>query len=202
MRKIIVATVLALMLVVSAAVPAFADEYAEVTVTATPLYLAITSTGASSWAINDLGTGEESGKGVIKTSAIYYTKAVNDGDDTTPPGATVASGDCIFQVTNDASASVCDLVVTWSDFSLGGANMLNSDDGSTDATHFSGYVWYEGMLYANKVKAKTTGSVKMYTVGLVAGGTLNWGAEIETQTGGWTSTSPSESTLTITAVAH
>lgn len=200
MRRIIVSVVLALVLVTSAAVPAFAADYADVTVTATPLYLSITNltddTGTT-WLINGID-----GTGLIDPSTIYYAKG--GANETTAPSATVLGTECYFTVTNATGASACDLVVTWGSFTGGGANMTNTDtDGSNGATSYGAFCWYEGMTtYASsKVVVKSTGSATMYTAGLAAEGTLKWGVEIETQDNGWSSGVSSTSTLTITAIA-
>ena len=208
MRKILVSAVLALVLVTSAAVPAFAADYADVTVTATPLYLSITNTNDDTnnlWTINNLGTGSESGKGVILTNTTYYANPIDDDHDTTAPNNTsVIDTECYFIVTNVAGASPCDLVITWGTFSGGGANMTNSDAGTNTGTTYGAWAYYSGMAdysTTGKVLVKASASDTLYTAGLAADTSLKWGVAILTQQDGWSSGDPSTSTLTITAIA-
>lgn len=201
MRKILVSVVLALVLVVSVAVPVFAASSQDVTVTAVPLYLSITINN-NTWTINGLGGGSESG--LINPNTTYYSNPVADGDDTTQPTeGGVLLAECYFTVTNAAGASTSDLVVTWGDFSGGGADMTNSNDGTNVGATYGAYAHYEGMTSysTNKVIVQSSGSDTLYTDGLTAGTTLGWGVEILTQQNDWTSATPSTSTLTITAIA-
>ena len=171
-----------------------AASSADVTVTATPLFLSITNT-PDTWTINGI-----TGPGTIKPNTTYYAKGgVNE---TTAPSATVLGTECYFTVTCSTGATTCDLTVTWGDFTGGGANMANSNLGTNGATEYGAHCWYEGMTYASKVIVKSSGSDKMYTVGLAAGASLKWGVEILTQTNDWTSGVSSTSTLTITATEH
>lgn len=199
MRKALIAILLSLTLALVPAAGVLAATSQDVTVTATPLYLSITNS-PNTWTINGLGGGTESGK--IQPNITYYSNPVTDGDDTTPPSATVNATECYFTVSNASGAETCDLTVIWSDFTGGDANMANSDNGSNGATYYGAYCWYEGMTYSNKVVVKSSGSDKMYTVGLAAGNDLDWGVEILTRTDEWTGNSASTSTLTITATAH
>ena len=175
-----------------------AESSADVTVTATPLYLCITNItddAGTTWTINGI-----TGPGTIKPSTIYYAKG--GANETTPPSDTVLGTECYFTVTCCTGATTCDLTVTWGAFTGGGADMTNSDLGTNDTTKYGAHCWYEGMTYASKVVVKSTGSLKMYTTGLAADASLKWGVEILTQTGDWTSAASSTSTLTITATQH
>jgi len=192
---------MALALVVIPAGNAFAASSVGVTVTADPLFLSITNL-PTTWTINGLGGGTESGQIAVNTT--YYANPIPNADDTTPPSATVLGTECYFEVTNAAGAETCDLTVTWGAFTGGGADMTNSDLGTNDTTKYGAYCWYSGMTtYASsKVPVKTSASTKMYTTGLAAAGTLKWGVEIKTRTNDWTGGTASTSTLTITATAH
>jgi hypothetical protein len=191
---------MALALVLIPVSNALAATSADVTVTADPLFLSITSLPGI-WTINGLGGGTESGQIAVNTT--YYANPIPNADDTTPPSSTVLGTECNFTVTNAAGAETCDLTVTWGAFTGGSATMTNKDtDGSNGPTTYGAFCWYEGMLYANKVVVKSSGSAKMYTVGLAAAGTLKWGVEIKTRTNDWTGGTASTSTLTITATMH
>lgn len=198
MRKTLLATVLALALAVVPAAGVLADDYADVTVTADPLYLSI-SNGPDTWLINGIGGGT----GQIDIGTTYYSNPL--GDETAPVGPNVAAGECYFTVTNAAGADACDLTVTWGAFTGGDATMTNSDAGTNGPTTYGAYCWYEGMAYASKVIVKSSNSDKMYTDGLAGGSPLKWGVEILTRTNAWTggaaSTSTGSEALTITASA-
>jgi hypothetical protein len=191
---------MALALVVVPVGSAFALTSQNVTVTATPLYLSITNS-PNTWLINGLGGGTESGK--IKPNTTYYANPILNADDTTPPSSTVLNTQCNFTVTNAVGAETCDLTVTWGAFTGGGAAMTNSENGGNGTTTYGAYCWYEGMTYSEKVVVMSSGSTKMYTVGLAANTSLKWGVEILTRTDDWTSsTSSTSTTLTITATQH
>ena len=184
---------LAVMLALGIAVPTMAASSQDVTVTWTPLYLAITN-DPSTWSVNGI-----TGPGTIEIDTVYYSNTLGD---TTPPSATVADGECRFTVTCTAGATTCDLTVNASDLAGGDNNMTNSDDGSNGATSFGAYSYYSGMTFANKVIAKTTGSDELYSVGLAGGNSLKWGAQVETQTDAWAGGAASTSTITILAGEH
>jgi len=188
MKKLILGLVLALALVLSTGIPVLAADYADVTVTADPTYLAITNT-PNTW---DMG-----GKVLVDTT--YYSNPLGA---TTPPSATVLDAECRFTVSCTAGSDTVDLSVNVGDFAGGGAAMTNSNDGSNGAATFGSYSWYSGMTYANKVLAKSTGSAELYSTGLAAEASLKWGIEIETRTTAWTSGESATSTVTITATAH
>jgi len=197
MRKLIVSLLLVVALALSFSVPVLADTSAEVTVTATPSYIAITNT-PDTWTINGI-----TGSGVILVDTIYYAKG--GATETTPPSATVVDTECYFTVTNGSSVNI-DLTVTCGDFTGGGADMTNSDsDGSNGATTYGMFCWYEDMTYAEKVVVKSEGSGAMKAGVPPATTELDWGVEIETRTNDWTSGTASTTgvgeKLTITATA-
>lgn len=191
--RFILPILLAVSLVVGIAAPVLADDSQDVTITATPLYLAITN-DISTWTLNGI-----TGSGTIAPDTVYYSNPLGD---TTTPSATVVDGECRFTVTCTAGATTCDLTVNCGDFSGGDANMTNSDDGSNGATSYGGYSWYSGITYASKVVMKTSGSSELYSAGLAGGNSLKWGAEIETQTNAWAGGDASTATMTITATEH
>ena len=173
---------------------AFAAGSANITVTGTPLFLSITNT-PNTWTLNGI-----TGSGTIAVDTVYYANPLGD---TTPPSATVDAGECQFNTSVTAGATTCDLTVTMGAFTGGNATMTNSDsDGSNGESTYGAFCWYDGMTYSSKVVVKSTGSDEMYSSGLAAEASLNWGAEIETRTGAWEGGGASTATLTITATEH
>lgn len=168
----------------------------DVTVTATPQYIAI-SNDVATWTINNLGTGTENGKGTIAPATTYYTKAVNAANDTTAPSATVLDAECLFSITNISTVNIT-LTVNWGDFSGGSANMTNSNAGTNGATTYGAYSWYSGQTYTGKVIAKATASSVLWTSS-TAGDDTKIGVEILTQTNVWTGSTNSTSTISIIA---
>jgi len=199
-RKAILSIVLALMLLVVFAVPIFAASSQDVTVTATPSFIAISNAPAT-WTINDLGTGTENGKGRILPNTTYYANPVDGDHDTTAPSSTVLDAECNFTITNTSTVAI-DITVTWGDFTGGGADMTNSNAGTNGATTYGAYSWFSGDSYASKVIIQDTGSAVGKNA-LAATTDIKWGAEILTRTDAWTSGTSSATTagehLTITA---
>ena len=202
-RTIILAIVMSLLLAILPVGLAFAATSADVTVTATPSYIAITNAPIT-WTINDLGTGSESGKGVIEPDTIYYANPTNDADDTVAPSSTVLDAECYFTITNTSSVPI-DITVTWGDFTGGGADMTNSDtDGSNGTTTYGAFSWFSGDAYpGDKVVIKSTGSAVGKSA--LSAGSIKWGCEIETRTDVWSSGTSSTTGvgeyLTITATS-
>lgn len=194
LRILFTSMMLVVVLIATLVLPTMAADSQDVTVTATPLYLAITN-DPSTWTLNDAGGGS----GTISPDTIYYSNPLGD---TTPPSSTVLDGECRFTVTCSSGATTCDLTVNMGDFSGGSANMTNSDDGTNGATSYGAHSWYSGMSYGSKVVMKTTGSSTLYATGLAADASLKWGAEVETQTNAWSGSSSSTATMTITATEH
>jgi len=168
---------------------AFAATSADVTITGTPTFIAIT--GTDSWTINGL-TGDSK----MDVNTTYYSNPLGD---TTSPSATVVDGECKFTVTNASSNVALDLTVNIGNFS-GGDAMTNSNLGTNGANSFGAYTYYSGMTYTGKVIGKTTGSAALYSDW--SGSTLKWGIELKTQSGAWTSGTAETSTATITATEH
>jgi len=183
---------LAVVMILGATLPVFAADFANITITANPLFLSITNT-PNTWTMNGLVNGK-----AVRIDTVYYSNPLGD---TTAP-ATVNDSSCRFTVTCSTNATTCDLTVNVGNFSGGGLVMTNSNDGSNGATTFGAYSWYSGMTYSNKVIAKDTGSTAMYTTGLAADATLKWGMEIETRTDAVTAGGVSTSIATITATEH
>jgi len=184
---------LAVVMILGATLPVFAADFANITITANPLFLSITNT-PNTWTMNGLVNGK-----AVRNASVYYSNPLGD---TTAPPATVNDSSCRFTVNCSTGATTCDLTVNVGNFSGGGLVMTNSNDGSNGATTFGAYSWYSGMTYSNKVIAKDTGSTAMYTTGLAADATLKWGMEIKTRTDAVTAGGVSTSIATITATEH
>lgn len=191
--RFIIPILVALSLVSGISVPVLAASSQDVTVTWTPLYLAITNT-PSTWTVNGIVNA-----GLIEPDTVYYSNPLGD---TTSPSATVVDGECRFTVTCTTGATTCDLTVNASDLSGGDNNMTNSNTGSNGATSFGAYSYYSGMTYTSKVIAKTSGSDELYSAGLAGGNSLKWGVEVETQSDAWVGGGASTSTITILATEH
>lgn len=187
-RRLFLAIGLAVILIAIFAVPVAADTSQDVTVTATPAYIAIAN-APGTWTLDGI-TGDSK----CAPDTIYYA---NPGGDTTAPSATVVDGECRFQITNTSNVAI-DLTVNCSDFTGGSDPMTNSDDGSNGVGIYGGHSWYSGMTYSGKVIMKTTGSSVLKDA-LAAITDIKWGAEIETQSDDWAGSSSSTATMTITA---
>lgn len=188
MKKYLLSLVLALVLVVSFAMPAFALTSQDVTVTATPSYITITNS-PSTWDVGNTGTK-------ILAATTYYSNPLGG---TTPPSATVLDTECHFTADTTDSSVNTNLTITWGAFTAGGADMTNSDAGTNGATTYGAHCWYSGMTYSSKVIVKAAASDAMKSAH--APGSIKWGVEILTRTDDWTSGVGSTSTLTITATA-
>jgi len=193
MKKLLVAMLLALVMVVAFAVPAFADPSQDVVVTATPAFIAI-SNAPGTWAPNDIVGDGVTPKGTTGPDTYYYSNPL--GDELSPSDP-VVDGECRFTITNTSTVAT-NLTVNFPDFTGGDAS-TNSDDGSNGAATFGAYSYCTGMTYSTgKVIAKVTGSDPMKEA-LAATTDIKWGLAYETQTGAWASGTPMESTVVITA---
>lgn len=189
-RRLIVSLALALVLLVSVLVPVgvvFAGDNADVTITATPSYIAITN-APNAWTV---------GTTTVLSNTTYYSNPLGD---MTVPSDPVVDGECRFTITNTSSVAI-DLTVNMSHFS-GGDAMQNSDTGSAGVGTFGAYSYCTGMTYSTgKVVAKTSSSAVMKDA-LAATTDIKWGLTVSTQTDAWTSGTAMTSTATITATAN
>lgn len=193
MKKRLIAIVLALTLCIALlpVTPIFAATSENVTVTATPEYIAMTN-DPDTWTLNAL-----TGAGVVDIDTIYYSNPLGD---TTTPSDPVVDGECRFTITN-TSTVVTDVFVVIGNFSGGDANMTNSDDGTNGATSYGAYSYCTGMTYSTgKVICKTTGSLATKE-DLAATTDIKWGLTIETQTNAWAGGSSSTATATVSLAA-
>jgi len=178
-------------LVFGAVTPAMADTSQNVTVTATPSYIAIAN-APGTWDVNDIvGVGN---KGFIAVDTVYYSNPLGD---CTSPSDPVVDGECRFTITNTSTIPT-DLTVNFPDHTGGDAS-TNSDLGTNDTTKFGAYSYCTGMTYSTgKVIAKTTGSDPMKE-DLAATTDIKWGLTYESQSDAWTSGTAMSSTVVITA---
>lgn len=174
---------------------ALADTTQDVTVTATPTYISI-SNDISTWTVNGL-TGDSK----IDTSTTYFS---NPQGDTTALSNPVVDNECRFNVTNDGSVAE-DIAITWSHFT-GGDAMQNAESAGScteGANSFCGYGYYSGLAdpTSGHVVAKVSGGLDLIS-NLASSASKKWGAELQTQTGAWSSGSAMTATITLTATEH
>jgi hypothetical protein len=195
-KKILIGLMIAVLLTVGLVSPMMAATSQNVTVTATPSYIAVANTPGT-WTLNGV-----KGDGFILVNTIYYAIGAAKADDVTGPGETVTDDDCRFALTDTSSVNIT-LKVTMEDFAGGSANMANSEDGSNGATNYGAYSYYSGMTYTNKKVVKEVANIgtttAMYTSTTPGGADINWAVQVETQENAWAGSSSSTATLTITA---
>lgn len=189
--QIALASLVVLLLLVTAPASVSAADYQDVTITATPSYIAIVCS-PTAFTINS-----ETGDSTIETSTTYYSNPLGD---TTSPSSPVVDGECKFDITNSSSVNI-DLTVDMEDFTGGDANMTNGETGTAGATSYGAYSYYSGLNpYTGKViiKKNATGSDVLWTSS-TPGANIKLGFEIGTQTTAWAGSGSSTSTLKITA---
>ena len=192
-RRFILSVILALVLTLSISLPAMALTSQDVTVTATPEYLAI-SNAPTTWSVGDVGAGTTAR---IIVATTYYTNPL--GATTQPTELGILDTECRFTITNTSTVAI-DLTVNFPHFT-GGDAMQNSGTGSGGVGEFGAYSWASGAVYSTgKVVALITGSGVMKDA-LAATTDIKWGLTISTQTDVWTSGAAMNSTVTITATA-
>lgn len=176
--------------------PALADTSQEVTITASPAFMAI-SNAPTTWVPNDIVGDGVTPKGYISPDTVYHSNPLGDA---TTPSDPVVDGECRFTITNTSNVAT-DLTVNFPDHTGGDAS-TNSDLGTNGATTFGAYSYCTGMTYSTgKVIAKTTGSDAMKE-NLAATTDIKWGLTYESQTNAWTSGTNMASTVTITATVY
>jgi hypothetical protein len=194
MRRLIVSLALALVLVASFAVPAFAATTADVTVTATPAYVSLSLGAVTTWPINGVFGGDSK----IRPSTTYYA---NPTGDTTEPTATVVDGDCRFTFTNDGNVAI-DIKRNFADFAGIVMTNINTGYANNGATAFgaSGYAsdaaWPGGaVIFKNAASG-------VFITNLAATFTKKWGVALKTQSDPFASATSMTSTITCTAIEH
>lgn len=191
MRKRLVKMGILLVALLLALIPVsqvLADTSQDVTVTGTPVFIAIAN-APGTWTIN-----EQTGDSLIDPATEYWSNPLGD---TTTPSDPVVDGECRFTITN-TSTVITDLTVNFIHFT-GGDAMQNSGTGDGGVGTFGAYSYCTGMTYSTgKVIADNAGSGFMKE-DLAATTNIKWGVSCDTQTDAWTSGSNMTSTITITA---
>jgi hypothetical protein len=197
-RKILIGLMVAVLLTMVWVMPIMAapGTSQSVTVSATPSFVAVENTPGT-WTMNGV-----KGDGFLSLDTIYYAIGATGTSDITAPVTTVTDADCRFSLTDTSSVNIT-LKVTMEDFTGGGANMANSEDGSNGAATYGAYSYYSGMTYADKKVVKEVANIgtttAMYTSTTPGGADIKWAVQVETQTGDWASGTASTATLTVTA---
>jgi hypothetical protein len=173
------------------AVPLQAATSQNVTVTATPAFIAISNDPAT-WTVNGI-----TGSGVINPSTTYWANPL--GDTTSPTVGGAVNGECRFTLTNTSSVAI-DLTVNFPNHTGGDAS-TNSNNDTPGATAFGARSYFVGKAQANWVIAQSTGSAEAYD-NLAATTNIKWGMKYQSQTGAWTSGTNMTSTVVISAATH
>ena len=195
-RRILVGILVAVSLVISMVGPVFAaaDTYQDITVTATPAFIAI-ECAPLTWAPNDIVGDGVTPKGFISPDTVYHSNPL--GDELSPSDP-VVDGECRFTITNTSTVAT-NLTVNFPDHTGGDASTNSDTDGSNGATTFGAFSYCSGMTYSTgKVVALTTGSGFMKEA-LAASTGILWGLTYESQTTAWASGTAMVSTVVITA---
>jgi hypothetical protein len=170
---------LAIIALLTMAVPAMAATTADVTITATPTYIALTN-DSGNWTI---GT-------VVENTTYYFTA------DTLIPAEPLVDGDMVGTITNTGSVAE-DIDVKCADFT-GGVGWNISADDSPGADEASVRAGITGM--ANRAAMiQVINTDTELKDNLAASGTIMWCAELETGT--FTDGVAKSGTLTLTASA-
>jgi len=194
-RKVLVGILLALVLTLLPVAPALAvaGTSQDITVTATPAFIAI-AIAQDTWTINGID-----GTGKIAPATTYYSNETGATGDVTAPTATVIDGDCYFTVVNTSTITT-DLTTNMIHFT-GGDTMQNSGGGYTDAeagefgasTYVTGAAWPGAAVICDNA-----GSAAMKE-DLAATTDIKFGIAIKTQSDAWASGDAMNSTITVTA---
>ena len=160
MRKAILSIALALMLLVVFAVPIFAATTADVTITATPTYIALTNSEAS-WPV-----------GTVVASTAYWWTA-----DTNPPAEPFVDGDMKSTITNTGSVAE-DIDIKVAAFTGGDGWAISTDDTPVEGeisirAGVTGTANEAAMVQVITTDVELTGS-------LASLGTIMWCMEMET----------------------
>ena len=195
MRTKILSVLIALTMILTFATPVLGAASQDVTVTATPAFIAIAN-APGDWDLNDIVGDGVTPKGTVGPDTYYYSNPLGDELEPSDP---IVDGECRFTITNTSTIAT-DLTVLFPDY-VGGDASTNSDDGSNGAATFGAYSYFSGDDYStDKVVAKSVGS-DVGLDALAATTNIKWGLACETQTGAWTSAVAMVSTVSITATA-
>lgn len=179
--RIIIPVIISLILVIGMVIPVSAATTQDVTVTATPTYLAITNSEAS-WAV-----------GVVATSGTYWWTG-----DTTAPEEPFIDGDMKSTITNTGSIA-SDVDVKVAAFTGGVGWTISTDD-----TPAAGEISLRAGITGT---ANEAGMIQIITTdtelvdNLAAAGTKKWCMEMETPAS-FTDGVEKSGTVTLTIRAH
>lgn len=179
-KNLILSLLLAIAFAVLPVGGAFAATTADVTITATPTYVAITN-GTSSWAI---GT-------IAGSTTVYWTA------DDLVPAEPLVDGDMKSTITNTGSVSV-DLTVHSHNFTGGVGWTLATGAGEDTVVLAVGRTGDANVAAMRKLVDTTPQD--LYTSGLASSGTLKWCMYLTTGT--FTDGTEKTTTVTITATQH
>ena len=164
MRKWIVIVLLALVLSIGTAVPALAATTADITITATPTYIAMTlSNDPNTWAI-----------GTVAENTTYYWTA-----DDLVPAEPLADGDMHETITNTGSVAE-DIDISCGNFTGGVGWTLSADD-SPGANEVNLRAGITGMATRAAMVQVTNAPIELKDA-LAASGTVMMCLELETGT--------------------
>lgn len=165
--RILLPLLIALVLVFGTAIPVSAATFADITVTAVPLFISI-SIAQSTWTINGID-----GSGKIATGTTYYSNPTGASGDVTAPTATVVDGDCYFLIVNTSTVET-DLTANMVDFTSGDA-MTNVNTGYANnganaygaSTYTTGAAWPAGAVIlkssaSTALKGNVTATTNVY----------------------------------------
>jgi len=188
-RRLMLSLALALMLLLSFSVPAFAAVADDIVVTATPSYISITI-APDTW--NPAG-----GSVKIDKATTYYANPLGA---TTAPSATVADGECTFTITN-TSTEITTLTGNFPDFASGDAmTNINTGYATNGANAFGASSYISGAAWpGGAVIMQSTGSDPIKS-SLAATTNLKFGIAMLTKSGDFSSPTAMTSTITVTAV--
>lgn len=178
------------LLVFVPAVPALAATSQDVTVTATPAYIAI-SNAPGTWLINGIG-----GSGAITVDTTYYSNPLGD---TTIPSDPVVDGECRFTIANTSTVTT-DLTVNFPHHAGGDASQ-NSDNGSNGGGYFGAQSYFSGENFSTAATIAKNAASDLAYEDLAASTNISWGLLYESQIDDWTSGDNMTSTVTIAATA-
>lgn len=182
--------VLALLLAMVPAGSVYAAVDQDVSVTATPEYIAIAN-APGTWTVNGIV-----GSGVIAVDTMYWSNPL--GETTTPTVGGATDGECQFTITNTSTVAI-DLTVVFPHHAGGDAS-TNSDTGANAAASFGAKSYFSGQASGAWVIAKNAASDVGYDA-LTALTDIKWGLQYESQSNAWTSGTNMTSTVNIAATA-
>ena len=193
LRRLLIPILTTLCLLLANVTPVNAAVFDDITVTATPAFIAV-SIAQDTWTINGI---DLSGKIAINTT--YYANPTGAAGDTTAPNNPVVDGDCYFMIDNTSTIET-DMTANMVHF-VGGDAMQNIDTGyaNNGANSFGASTYTTGAAWpAAAVILKNAASAAL-KANVAATTDVYFGVAIKTQSGAWASGANQTSTITVTA---